>query len=110
MLIDRQYYAALKGCTGESAGTTALAALVWEGVLYVANAGGAVGISISQCRSPTLLSVAAAAGQQQQWDRSSSSALRHLRLVRLAGSTCQRLQQWPLGMCPGLPFGVLAAA
>lgn len=39
MQIDQQYYAALKGCTGESAGTTALAALVWGSTLYVANAG-----------------------------------------------------------------------
>jgi hypothetical protein len=37
--IDQQYYAALKGCTGESAGTTALAVLVWGTTLYVANAG-----------------------------------------------------------------------
>lgn len=39
MQIDQQYYAALKGCTGESAGTTALAVLVWGTTLYVANAG-----------------------------------------------------------------------
>jgi hypothetical protein len=37
--IDQQYYAALQGCTGDSAGTTALAALVLGGTLYVANAG-----------------------------------------------------------------------
>jgi len=37
--IDQQYFAALRGCTGESAGTTALAALVWGETLYVANAG-----------------------------------------------------------------------
>ena len=41
--IDQQYYAALRGCTGESAGTTALAALVWGDTVYVANAGEARG-------------------------------------------------------------------
>lgn len=67
MQIDQQYYAALKGCTGESAGTTALAALVWEGVLYVANAGAAFGISSSQYWSPTSCqrSSSETGGQQQ---------------------------------------------
>lgn len=37
--IDRDYLATVGSSTGESAGTTALTALVWEGRLYVANAG-----------------------------------------------------------------------
>jgi hypothetical protein len=66
--IDQQYYAALKGCTGESAGTTALAALVWEGILYVANAGAAVGICFSSGRR-----LATNLCEQQQRDINSSS-------------------------------------